>query len=412
MNFKTMPRNTLKICLKLLAVSFIAVFLQACSTGGVNVGGLFKDDKPGAGQSQTADQNPSTPPVSSGPIKVALLLPLSAPGQTAVIGKALKNAAEAALLDAGSQNVQLITKDTQGNADGARVAANAALNEGAGLILGPLLSAEVQTVAPIARQRGVPVIAFSSVASVAGNGVYLMSFLPGEEVANLIRYASQQGIRSIAAMIPQSAYGSAIEQSLIEAAGRAGIQIVANDRFGRNATAVNSTGQAVAGKIANPTNNIQALFLPEGGEMLAAATNALANSGLQSGRIRMLGTGLWDERATSSIALMNGGWYAGVSPALVDRFDARYRQAYGNSPPRIASLAYDAVSLAIIVSGNAPGGRVAASAITNPEGFKGVNGLFRFRQSGQIQRGLSILEVTSTGPREIAPAPERFSAGL
>ena len=412
MNLKTMPRNTIRMCLKAMAMTLIVVFLQACSTGGVNVGGLFKDDKPGAGQSQTANQNPATPPVSSGPIKVALLLPLSAPGQTAVIGKALKNAAEAALLDAGSQNVQLITKDTQGNADGARVAANAALNEGAGLILGPLLSPEVQTVAPIASQRGVPVIAFSSVASVAGNGVYLMSFLPSEEVSNLVRYASKQGIRNIAAMIPQSAYGSAAEQALTKAAGSSGMQVVANDRFARNASSVTSTGQAVAGKIANPTNNIQALFLPEGGEMLAAATNSLANSGLQAGRIRMLGTGLWDDRATSSIALMNGGWYAGVSPALVDRFDARYRQAYGNSPPRIASLAYDAVSLAIIVSGNAPGGRVAASAITNPEGFKGVNGLFRFRQSGLIQRGLSILEVTSTGPREIAPAPERFSAGL
>jgi ABC-type branched-subunit amino acid transport system substrate-binding protein len=118
------------------------------------------------------------------------------------------------------------------------------------------------------------------------------------------------------------------------------------------------------------------------------------------------------DRATTSIALLNGGWYAGVSPALVERFDARYRQTYGNSPPRIASLAYDAVSLAIIVSQNAPGGRVSQGAITNPEGFRGVNGLFRFRKSGLIQRGLSILEVTSTGPREIAPAPNRFSAGL
>lgn len=122
----------------------------------------------------------------------------------------------------------------------------------------------------------------------------------------------------------------------------------------------------------------------------------------------MLGTGLWDERSTSSIALINGGWYAGVSPGLVERFDSRYRQAYGNSPPRIASLAYDAVSLAVIAGRNAPGGRIATTAITNPEGFRGVNGLFRFRQSGLIERGLSILEVTPTGPREVSPAPQRF----
>ena len=407
-----MPRNLIGFCLKALLLVVLAITLQACSTGGMNVGGLFKDDKPSTEQTTEPQQQQALPPVSSGPVKVALLLPLSASGQTAVIGKALKNAAEAALLDSGSRNIELVTKDTRGNADGARVAANAALNDGAGLILGPLLSSEVQAIAPLAAQRNVPVIAFSSVASVAGNGVYLMSFLPSEEVSNLIRYASQQGIRNIAAMVPQSAYGSAAEQALNESAGRQGVQIVSLDRYPRNATAVASTSQAVAGKVINPTNAIQGLFLPEGGEMLAGAANALSNAGLSAGRPRMLGTGLWDDRSTTSIALMNGGWYAGVSPALVDRFDNRYRQTYGNSPPRIASLAYDAVSLAIIVSGNAPGGRVANSAITNPEGFKGVNGLFRFRKSGLIQRGLSILEVTPTGPREISPAPERFSAGL
>jgi branched-chain amino acid transport system substrate-binding protein len=412
MDVKAMSRNLISYGLRALALVAMALLLQACSTGGVNMGNLFKDDKPQAQQAEQQEAQQAPPPVSSGPVKVALLLPLSAPGETANIGKALKNAAEAALLDAGSRNIELITKDTRGNADGARVAANAALNDGAGLILGPLLSSEVKAVKPIAGQRGVPVIAFSSVASVAGNGVYLMSFLPSEEVSNLVRYAKQQGITNIAAMVPQSAYGSTAEQALNSAAGQHGLQIVAMDRYPRNAGAVSTTSQAVAGKVANPTNNIQGLFVPEGGSMLAAAANALSNAGLSPGRTRMLGTGLWDDRATTSIALLNGGWYAGVSPALVERFDTRYRQTYGNSPPRIASLAYDAVSLAIIVSKNAPGGRVSQGAITNPEGFKGVNGLFRFRKSGLIQRGLSILEVTSTGPREVAPAPSRFSAGL
>jgi branched-chain amino acid transport system substrate-binding protein len=412
MDVKAMSRNLISYGLRALALVAMALLLQACSTGGVNMGNLFKDDKPQAQQAEPQEAQQAPPPVSSGPVKVALLLPLSAPGETANIGKALKNAAEAALLDAGSRNIELITKDTRGNADGARVAANAALNDGAGLILGPLLSSEVKAVKPIAGQRGVPVIAFSSVASVAGNGVYLMSFLPSEEVSNLVRYAKQQGITNIAAMVPQSAYGSTAEQALNSAAGQHGLQIVAMDRYPRNAGAVSTTSQAVAGKVANPTNNIQGLFVPEGGSMLAAAANALSNAGLSPGRTRMLGTGLWDDRATTSIALLNGGWYAGVSPALVERFDTRYRQTYGNSPPRIASLAYDAVSLAIIVSKNAPGGRVSQGAITNPEGFRGVNGLFRFRKSGLIQRGLSILEVTSTGPREIAPAPSRFSAGL
>jgi hypothetical protein len=106
-----------------------------------------------------------------------------------------------------------------------------------------------------------------------------------------------------------------------------------------------------------------------------------------------------------------GGWYAGVAPDLIARFDQRYSRSYGRSPPRLASLSYDAVSLAIILGRGAPGQRFTASAITNPEGFQGINGLFRFRPNGLSERGLSILEVTSGGPRVIQAAPQRFTAG-
>ncbi len=398
----------------LAAMLLTLLMVSACSTGGVSVGSLFSDDKPEAGNTgQAKDVSPfGSPGAGGGPVKVAILLPLSAPGQTASIAKALKNAAEAALLDSGSQNIQLLTKDTSGNADGARTAANAALNEGATLILGPLLSAEVRAISPIARQRNVPVIAFSSVAGVAGNGVYLMSFLPSEEVSNLVRYAATQGIRNLAAMVPQSAYGSTVENALNQAVAANGAKIVAIDRYPRSAAGVASTSKAMAGKIANSTNDIQGLFLPEGGSMLANAANGLTAAGLTSGKVRMLGTGLWDERSTSNVQLVSGGWYAGVSPDLIARFSGRYQKAYGSTPPRLASLAYDAVSLAVIVTGTAPGGRATAKDITNPEGFKGVNGLFRFRGNGLVERGLSILEVTPSGPREVSPAPGRFSASF
>ena len=83
---------------------------------------------------------------------------------------------------------------------------------------------------------------------------------------------------NIAAMVPQSAYGSTAEQALNSAASQHGLQIVAMDRYPRNSGAVSATSQAVAGKVANPTNNIQGLFLPEGSSMLAAAANALLES--------------------------------------------------------------------------------------------------------------------------------------
>ena len=156
---------------------------------------------------------------------------------------------------------------------------------------------------------------------------------------------------------------------------------------------------------------VQALVIPEGGSMLATVASALGTAGFSAQGVKLMGTGLWDDPTTAHTQLVAGGWYAGVAPDLVAQFDAKYRNSYGSSPPRIASLAYDAVSLAIAMGRSPPGQRFTAQQITNPEGYQGLNGLFRFRPNGLIERGLSILEVTPGGPRVIAPPPARFSAG-
>ena len=115
-------------------------------------------------------------------VKVALLVPLSAQGHAGLIGKSLKQAAELALFERDNPSLQLIVKDDKGTPEGAKAAAEEAIKGGAKLILGPLFAKSVTAVAPVARQAGVPVIAFSNDRQVAGNGVYLLSFQPAPEV--------------------------------------------------------------------------------------------------------------------------------------------------------------------------------------------------------------------------------------
>ena len=57
------------------------------------------------------------------------------------------------------------------------------------------------------------------------------------------------------------------------------------------------------------------------------------------------------------------------------------------------------------------GQRFAPEILTNPSGFSGVDGIFRFRADGTNQRGLAVLRVTPAGPQVISPAPRAFSAG-
>ena len=159
---------------------------------------------------------------STGSVKVALLLPLTGSGNTPSVAKALKQAAELALFDFDNPSISLVPKDTKGTPDGASAAAQNAIQDGAELIIGPLFAGEVSAVAPVAAQRNIPVIAFSSDEKVAGGGVYLLSFLAGRDVPRITSYATSRGKRNFALLIPQSAYGRLAEAAFARSVGRGG----------------------------------------------------------------------------------------------------------------------------------------------------------------------------------------------
>jgi len=382
----------------------IATLLALAGCGGLDLGGVFDNSGSGGFGGNDAGVNQ--------PAKIALLVPLSAPGQTANIGAAMKKAAELALFEAGKTNVTLITKDTGGTPEGAAVAAQAAINEGAEIILGPLLGSEVAAVTPIAKGRNIPVIAFSSVSKVAQPGIYLMSFLPEQEVSNILRHTSQSGIKSLVAMIPSSQYGAVVERALKTSAARLGTKIVAIEHFNRNGQNLAAASARIARAVHSATNPAQAVFIPEGGQNLRAIGTALTQAGFSPRSAKVLGTGLWDSPLTTGTPIAFGGWYAGVSPQRVQQFNQRYSASYQTKPPRIASLAYDALSLTMAFAKAPIGTRFTAGQITNVEGFNGVNGLFRFRPDGRVERGLSILEVTARGTTIAAPAPSKFQFGF
>jgi branched-chain amino acid transport system substrate-binding protein len=353
---------------------------------------------------------PDLPQVSPTAAKVALILPLTGQGETQRIGVALKQAAELAMFDATNPDIELITKDSRGTPEGAAAAAREAVAEGAEIILGPLLAGEVQAVSGIARQNDVPVVAFSTISSVAGPGVYLLSFLLEEEVAQIVRHAVDNDARSMAALLPDSAFGTTVERALTTSAKVYGARVVAIERYSSSSQDLGATAGRIAAAVREGA--VQAVMIPEGGEALRQAGFALQQAGFAPGQARVLGTGTWDDPLIGTIPIAVGGWFAGVPIDLLRRFQDRYNQTYRSQPPRIASLAYDAVSLAIILGRDSSRVRFSAAKFTDPEGFQGINGLFRFRPNGLVERGLAILEVTPSGPRVIAPAPARFGAGF
>jgi branched-chain amino acid transport system substrate-binding protein len=339
-------------------------------------------------------------------IKVALLLPLS--GEQAALGESLLQASQLALFEAPDSNLELLVRDTGDSSFGAAQAAQEAINEGAQLILGPVFGNAVKEVAPVAQSAGVNVVSFSTDRSVAQPGVYVMGILPSLQVQRVVGYAGRQGLHRIAALLPQSPYGQTVREALQSAAQGSGGQVVHVDFYDPRAldasTAVGQTGQFISSGGA-----VDALLVPETSERLHGITGQFGSFGIDPTRVRLLGSTLWaDDPALGSDPTLVGAWYAAPNPGPWNDFRNRFRAAYGTDPPRLVTIAYDATLLAILLAGGANGPDFNATTLTDPAGFSGVDGIFRFEGNGSVERGLAIMEVHDGFVDVREPAPTSF----
>ena len=388
--------------------AFASLFaLAACG------GGRIVPAPPGPPQSPSgvAQPLPSRGPAPSagGPVKVALLVPLS--GANADLGKAMLEAAQLALFTTSSERLTLIPRDTAGTAEGAASAAKSAIGDGAQLILGPLLATEVEAVKPVARDAKINVIGFSTATQLAGGNVFLMGFLPQQEVVREVAFARGKGLSRFAALAPNSPYGHLMGDALREAASASGGSVVKveylDPRSADPTAAIKRlmSSSAAAGQPSGASAPFDALLLPEGGTRLKQIAHQLRAAGLDPAQVHLLGSGLWDDPSIAGEPALDGGWFAASPPEPRREFASRFEKTYGHPAPRLASLAFDAAALAAVLGGGDPFSR---EAILNPRGFSGVDGLFRFTEKGLVQRGLAVLELEPQGNVAVSAAPQNF----
>lgn len=369
--------------------------LTGCSGPGATTGSLTSAAGPNA---------------SRDPAKIALLLPTSAEPQTAAIAKAMKQAAELALFDLNQPNLQLIVKDDRGTEAGARTAATEAIAAGAEIILGPLFSRSTAAIAPIARQANVPVISFSNDRTIAGNGVYLLSFLHDQEVARIVGFAAAQGRSRLVALLPRDALGDQLEPSVRAAAARSGTTIVAIQRYALNTTAILEPARKINEAIKAAQSSgapVDTLFLPGTADTLQMVAPFIPYLGIDTQAVRLLGTSGWETPVTTRDKTFAGGWFSAPNPQGWRAFSDKFARSYNAPPPRLASLASDAMVVAGAFASAPRGSRYSAANLTRGNGFTGVDGPFRLLPGGLVERELAILEVRPGGATVIEASPSQ-----
>jgi ABC-type branched-subunit amino acid transport system substrate-binding protein len=350
------------------------------------------------------------------PVKVAILLPLT--GEHADLGDTMLKASQLALFDIAQENFELMPYDTGATAEGGRIAAEKAANDGAQLVLGPVFSQAVRGASEVLSRRNINIIAFSTDWSITGPTTYTIGMLPFDQLERIMDYSTQNNLRRIALIAPTGTYGNAIASAFETLAKQKGIQSADILKFDPQSKTLNSEIKRFARfeeRAAQPGSPppFDAVLIAAGGSTATTIANMLSQYDLPPNTVKRLGIGLFDDTSIAYQASLRESWFAAPSPSTHSKFENRYSGVYGSLPRhRISSLAYDATALASVLAARGinttgkPGFNRAE--IMNPNGFSGVDGIFRFLENGTAERGLSVLTFKNNTIQEISPAPKTF----
>jgi len=371
--------------------------------------------------------------------RIGILLPLS--GRRKLLGRELLDAAQIAVFDLADEDFIIFPFDTKGTESGAAAAAEKAVRIGVDLILGPLLANSVRAVRPVAASFGVSVVAFSNSHEVAGDGVFILGFVPQQQVDAIVDYAVEKGLYRYAVLAPNDAYGREVVAALKRASAKREAEIVRLEYYDPAATDFSQPARAIADydrrhkallerraelKARDDQNSKRALkklekldtlgdvdfdavLLPGRGQQLKAIASLLSFYDVDQPAVRLLGLSNWAQTANiETEPSLNLSWYAAPPRDEREKFFRRYREYYGRPPAAIASLAYDATALAIVLAKSQRGLAFSRKRLLQPYGFLGVDGLFRLRSEGVAERVFEIREVTRKGFRVKRPALTAF----
>ena len=373
-------------------------------------------------------------------VRVGLLLPLS--GANKKLGEAMLQAAKLALFAFADERLELLVHDTKGTEKAAVAAAQKAIIDGAQIILGPMFSSSVKAIAPITLEAGIPVIAFSSDSTIAGDGIFIMGFTPGHQVRQIIRFAALKGAKSFAVIAPKNTYGETVVKEMERSTEVFGgaisriefydietkdfsplIRDIANYETRRASLlaereVLSRAEDELSKKALKRLEKLQtigdppfdALLLAEGGEQLQAIAALLPFFDIDPAVVRILGTGQWDVEGIGAEPALIGGFFAAPDPGFRVEFENEYLKKFKAKPERLATLSYDATALVAVLSQLKEGFRFSNKAITDDNGFLGRDGIFRFLSTGVVERGLAVLKVQRHTNSVVVRAPESFEA--
>ena len=349
------------------------------------------------------------------PIQVALLVPGgSAQATDNLLAQNFENAARLAIADLQGAKIDLRVYNTAGgNPQQASIAATQAVNDGAKIIIGPLYGEAASAAGVAIAGRDVNVLAFSNNPTVAGGNVFILGATFSNTADRLVQYAASRGITRIAVVHGEDLSGEFGRDAITTAIRNNGAELVGVESYPLSQQGIFTATRRMVSNLR--ASGAQAVFTTASANSdLPIIATALPDAGLDMDRSPFIGLTRWDT-LPQLVALpgLEGGFFALPDQGTATLFQNRYSATYGQAPHPLSGLAYDGIAAigALAAAGNTQA--VTKEALTQPQGFRGTDGVFRLLPNGMNQRALAVATIQGNQVVTLDSAPRSFGgAGL
>ncbi|WP_439502011.1 ABC transporter substrate-binding protein [Aminobacter ciceronei] len=380
--------------------------LGACQsdTSTEDVLGSASDGQIGPQNTSVAKSGPakSGESLGKGPIKVSMLLPLSAGGTAGDRGRKMRDAAALAMADLGNDLLTLNIEDTGGDETRARTLTTGALASGAKLVIGPSEQGAVRQLAAVSGANRPLVLALAD--NYAGApGVYSVRLNEADSAAAGAAAIAAKGARKFVLFMAEGDAGKVIEKRVANSLSIYGASLAVALPFG---PAGGGSDKAVADMMAL-VDDPQAIVIASGSANPAPLVSALKAKGVLGKNVSLVGSTRWLEHGISDPALQ-GAHIATLDAAEIGPIADRFRKTYNYEPDINVAYGYDTVALAAgIASAMGPKG-FTKKVIENPTGFRGSTGIFRFRDDGAGERAMPFFRIENGKLKQIEKSTSGF----
>lgn len=349
------------------------------------------------------------------PKTLGVLLPLSGPYRG--LGEAALRSIQLAL---GSRSgIRLVVKDTRGDAGAAaRLVDDLVFESGVVGILGPIGAFESTAASRRATELGVPALVLSAREGIvqAGATVLRTRVTPSRQGVRLARYAvNEMGLKRFGMLISDSPYGWALSGAFWSEVVRLGGDVTAAVTYPRGTKAYKDIVRQLLGATSGRGGggrghaSFQALLIADDQEAVRKLVPYFPYWGMRVRRVprarrgvQLLGGDSWNhhgivdeaEQQTDN-AVFCDSFFPDETNPRVERFVNSFFRKYREPPTAFEAEVYDAAQImaGALRSSTSTTRLGLLEALRGTRSYKGVTGVLRFDDSGEVVKDVIILTI-------------------